>query len=42
MHGAVGAMEDVAELGLAGIPPVFADERFAADEPRSDADAPTG
>ena len=24
-HGAVDALEDAAELGLAGIPPVFAD-----------------
>lgn len=46
MHGTGGALEDVAELGLAGIPPVFADEHFAADDPRSGAetgaDAPAG
>ena len=28
------SMEDAAELGLAGIPPVFADEEFASDEAR--------
>jgi hypothetical protein len=26
MHDGVSAMEDVAELGLAGVPPIFADE----------------
>jgi hypothetical protein len=25
-------MEDVAELGIAGVPPIFADERFPGDE----------
>jgi len=34
MHGGLEAMEDVAELGLAGVPPVFADEEFASDESR--------
>ena len=28
MHGPVGSVEDVAELGLGGVPPVFDDERF--------------
>jgi MFS transporter, DHA2 family, integral membrane protein len=31
MRGPVEAMEDVAELGLAGLPPIFADERFPQD-----------
>ena len=30
MHGGLEAMEDAAELGIAGIPPVFADEEFAS------------
>jgi EmrB/QacA subfamily drug resistance transporter len=34
MHGAVESMEDAAELGIAGIPPVFADEEFVGDAPR--------
>jgi EmrB/QacA subfamily drug resistance transporter len=34
MHGGVEAMEEAAELGLAGIPPVFADEEFASDATR--------
>ena len=34
MHGAVESAEDVAELGIAGIPPVFADEVFPGDGPR--------
>jgi MFS family permease len=32
MHGAVESMEDAAELGLAGVPPVFPDEVFVGDE----------
>src|SRR5262245_39214329 len=31
MRGPVEAMEDVAELGIAGVPPIFADERFPGD-----------
>ncbi len=31
LHDATGAMEDAAELGLAGVPPVFADEVFPGD-----------
>jgi hypothetical protein len=31
MHGPVEAMEDVAQLGIAGVPPIFADERFPGD-----------
>jgi EmrB/QacA subfamily drug resistance transporter len=31
MHGPVAAMEDAAELGLAGTPPIFADEVETAD-----------
>jgi EmrB/QacA subfamily drug resistance transporter len=38
MHGAVESMEDAAELGLAGVPPVFPDEVFPGDEDRRDAD----
>ena len=38
MHGAVEAMEDAAELGIAGIPPVFADEEFPGDDDRRRAD----
>jgi EmrB/QacA subfamily drug resistance transporter len=34
MHGAGEAMEEAAELGIAGIPPVFADEEFASDAAR--------
>ena len=34
MHGAVEAMENAAELGIAGIPPVFADEEFVGDDDR--------
>ena len=34
MHGAVEAMEDAAELGIAGVPPVFADEEFVGDDDR--------
>ena len=34
MHGGVEAMEDAAELGLAGVPPVFADEEFPGDDDR--------
>ena len=34
MHGGLESMEDAAELGLAGIPPVFADEEFASDAAR--------
>ena len=34
MHGAAESMEDVAELGLAGVPPVFPDEEFAGDDAR--------
>jgi EmrB/QacA subfamily drug resistance transporter len=34
MHGAGEAMEEAAELGIAGIPPVFADEEFASDAER--------
>jgi EmrB/QacA subfamily drug resistance transporter len=37
MHGAVESMEEAAELGLAGTPPIFADEAIAA----SDAADPT-
>jgi hypothetical protein len=37
MHGAVESMEEAAELGLAGTPPIFADEAVAA----SDAADPT-
>ena len=36
MHGAVESMEDAAELGIAGIPPVFADEEFVGDDERRD------
>jgi len=32
MHGPVEAMEDVATLGIAGVPPIFADERFPGDD----------
>ena len=32
MHGPVEAMEDVAQLGIAGVPPIFADERFPGDD----------
>ncbi|MDQ1520461.1 MAG: hypothetical protein QOI55_1534 [Actinomycetota bacterium] len=32
LHGAVESMEDVAELGLAGVPPVFADTPIADDD----------
>ena len=34
MHGPVESMEDAAELGLAGTPPIFADDasREAPDE----------
>ncbi len=28
MAGAIGAMEDVAELGIGGVPPIFADEQY--------------
>ena len=35
MHGAVESAEDVAELGIAGIPPVFAGEVFPGDGPRA-------
>lgn len=34
MHGAAEAMEEAAELGIAGVLPVFADEGFASDEAR--------
>ncbi len=34
MHGGLEAMEDAAELGIAGVPPVFADEEFASDKAR--------
>jgi EmrB/QacA subfamily drug resistance transporter len=33
MHGPVEAMEDVAELGIAGVPPIFADARVPAERP---------
>jgi DHA2 family multidrug resistance protein-like MFS transporter len=32
MHGALEAMEDAAELGLGGVPPIFADSRFTSIE----------
>ena len=38
MRGGLESMEDAAELGLAGIPPVFADEEFASDAERWPAD----
>ncbi len=38
MHGAAESMEDVAQLGLAGIPPVFPDEEFVGDHARDDVD----
>jgi hypothetical protein len=31
MRGPVESMEDVAALGIAGVPPIFADERFPGD-----------
>ncbi|MFA5882500.1 MAG: MFS transporter [Acidimicrobiia bacterium] len=31
MHGAVESLEEAAELGIAGVPPVFADQRFPGD-----------
>jgi hypothetical protein len=36
MHGGGESMEDVAELGLAGVPPVFPDEEFPGDAERLD------
>jgi hypothetical protein len=36
LHGAVGAAEDMAELGLAGVPPIFADAPIR-DGPGDDA-----
>ena len=35
MHGAIESMEDAAELGLAGTPPIFAD----VEDRRSDLEA---
>jgi hypothetical protein len=34
MHGPVESMEDVATLGIAGVPPIFADEHFRGDDER--------
>jgi len=31
MRGPVESMEDVATLGIAGVPPIFADEHFPGD-----------
>ena len=28
MSGPIGAIEDTAELGLGGVPPIFADEQY--------------
>jgi hypothetical protein len=36
MHGPVESMEDVAALGIAGVPPIFADEHFPGDEVEPD------
>jgi Na+/melibiose symporter-like transporter len=42
MHGPVEAMEDVAQLGIAGVPPIFADERFPGDAVPDAVDGVTG
>jgi len=42
MHGAAESMEDAAELGLAGVPPVFPDEEFPGDDDRRVVPDPTG
>ena len=42
MHGGVEAMEDAAELGLAGVPPVFPDEEFPGDDDRRVVPDPAG
>jgi hypothetical protein len=36
LHSPVDAMENVAELGLGGVSPVFSDEQFPEDAPRDD------
>jgi EmrB/QacA subfamily drug resistance transporter len=40
VHGPIEAMEDVAELGLAGVPPVFADQFPTDDVTDADGQAP--
>ncbi len=41
MHGTAGALEEAAELGIAGVPPVFPDEAFVGDDAlRGDGELP--
>jgi len=40
MHGPVESMEDAATLGIAGVPPIFADEHFRGDDERDVVDVP--
>jgi len=40
MHGGLESLEDAAQLGIAGVLPVFADERFPGDMEPADSDFP--